>query len=101
MTSADVERAFQAIAEFLPMGLPIVAIIGGIAMAFSLSQFIIREIERAWSPDQKSKYESEFGPFDEKEKPKNSAAFDPFADDELPTYMTVGDDGELVEVERE
>lgn len=44
----DVQPLFDSINTFFPVFFPVMALIGGIAIALALSKFVIEEIRRAF-----------------------------------------------------
>lgn len=44
----DIQPLFDSINTFFPIFFPIMALIGGIAIAVALSKFVIEEIKRAF-----------------------------------------------------
>lgn len=44
----DVQPLFDSINTFFPIFFPVLALVGGIAIALKLSQFLIEEIKRAF-----------------------------------------------------
>ena len=95
MSPEEIERALNAIARELPTYIAVVAMPAAIALGIRFGAYLIRTIQESLPADQ------------EKTKRKNtldnySLPYDQDIDDEKPkrqTYMTIGDDGELVEMD--
>lgn len=96
-TNLSIQQFFELFGIAVPMLL--VVLVGPMAiwLVFYLGDSVLQQVKEILA----NQYPHLSDKPKHGDKPKTGAVFDPFGDDESPTYMTIGDDGELVEVEHD
>lgn len=102
----DYQALLQQIDQWFPIVFPCLALIGGIGIALKLASFLLKEFTDAFPIETEKAKNDQAAASWTLEKPKHEAGdhlVEMDFDDDKPKrrepYMTIGDDGELVEME--